>query len=168
KVESPTPFGPDSRPDAQDAVDAVKSSRNEIRLGDIRAKVILGENMVLGKGVSQDIPGGLALMTAAASSGDTNASMALGDLYVRGALRPAMRFKALEAYEEAASRKRTLALVRLGEIYRDGRIVPSNSERAASYFQKAIEAGRTSALVTLGMGLAQQKLTGVGTRSEGI
>ena len=151
-----------------DYVAAVADFREAASLGGNRAKLRLGELMVLGRGTSRDAGGGLKLIREAADAGDGNAFLLLGDFYARGTAGPGRGSEAIAAYEAAAKLGRSLALVRLGQIYQDGKLVAANPQKAVDAYLAAAASDRPGALVPLGKALAEGRFPAYGKPADGI
>jgi uncharacterized protein len=89
-------------------------------------------------------------MQKAADAGDTAATVALGERYLRGEDVSQDVARALELLERAAKAGNTSAAFRLGKLYDDGELVERNAPKAIEYYLTAARAGAAEAQHNLG------------------
>jgi TPR repeat protein len=132
-------------------------------------KARLGELLVRGGlGVSQDIPGGLAMVREVAQAGNAVALVSLGDIYARGYAGRIDPVAAIRAYEVAARLGDTRALMRLGDLYSYGIVMPTNPKKAIDYYDRAARAGNAYGRFAIGTGYVESRLGGRRSPAAGI
>ena len=90
-------------------------------------------------------------MQAAANQGDTDAEIAMAEMYIRGEVVPMNAKKAKTWYEKGAAKGDLDGLNGLARIYRYGTGVRKDQEKAFEYYQQASLQGHTRSQVGLGM-----------------
>lgn len=90
-------------------------------------------------------------MQAAANQGDTDAEIAMAEMYIRGEVVPMNAKKAKAWYEKGAAKGDLDGLNGLARIYRYGTGVRKDQEKAFEYYQQASLQGHTRSQVGLGM-----------------
>lgn len=103
-------------------------------------------NTLIGSG---DVAGARSVLEAAAASGNTEATIALGDLFRDGAGLPLDRAKAAEAYHAAADAGDAVALLRLGDLQASAGS-DTDIKAAAESYGKALATGDAEAGLRLG------------------
>ena len=152
----------------RDEVKATQLYQQAAALGDPAGQMRFGQALVFGRGVAVNTEQGISLIKTAAEAGDSSAMVLLADLHMRGLLGPQNRARAVSLLEEAAAKGQLVALVKLGGIYQAGDLVKADPGKAAAYYKRAIAAGRADAMVAFGRALAEGKLKGQGSPSEGL
>ena len=90
-------------------------------------------------------------MEAAANQGDTDAEIAMAEMYTRGEVVPMNAKKAKTWYEKGAAKGDLDGLNGLARLYRYGSGVRKDQEKAFDYYQQASLEGHTRSQVGLGM-----------------
>lgn len=152
----------------RDEAQAAQLYQQAAELGDPVGKMRFGEALVFGRGVGVNRGQGIALIKTAAEAGNSAAMVLLADLHMRGLLGQGELAHAVGLLEEAAAKGQLVALVKLGGIYQAGDLVKADAGKAAAYYKRAIASGRVDAMVALGRALAEGKLKGQGSASEGV
>ncbi len=86
----------------------------------------------------------------AASNGDADAMIALGNLYYYGTLLPKDISKALDWYEKAAATGSTGAMSALGDIFFLGQELPRDLAKARAWYEKGAAKNDAEAMANLG------------------
>ena len=90
-------------------------------------------------------------METAANQGDTDAEVAMAEIYMAGEVAPMNARKARIWYEKAAAKDDLDGINGLARLYRYGSGVRKDQEKAFEYYQKASLQGHTRSQVGLGM-----------------
>ena len=90
-------------------------------------------------------------MEAAASQGNTEAEVAMAEMYMRGEVVPLSAKKAIPWYEKAYAKGDVDAINGLARLYRYGSGVRKDQEKAFEYYQMASLKDHTRSQVGLGM-----------------
>ena len=90
-------------------------------------------------------------METAASQGDTDAEVAMAEIYMAGEVAPMNARKAKSWYEKAAAKDDLDGVNGLARLYRYGSGVRKDQEKAFEYYQKASLQDHTRSQVGLGM-----------------
>ena len=90
-------------------------------------------------------------MEAAANQGNTEAEVAMAEMYMRGEVVPLSAKKAIPWYEKAYAKGDLDAINGLARLYRYGSGVKKNQEKAFEYYQMASLKDHTRSQVGLGM-----------------
>jgi len=109
--------------------------------GHPRACTQLGEQMLRGDGVAQDVPQALKLLTRAATAGYGPAALFLGNLYDKGQNVPADRTRALAYYRAAAAAGQAEAFYNLGAAYSTARGVKRDYAEGLAWLILAAKRG---------------------------
>ncbi|KRB51530.1 hypothetical protein ASE04_11650 [Rhizobium sp. Root708] len=125
------------------------------------ASVALSAAYIERKGSLTDAATGVELLRQAASRGDIDASLKLGDLYMEGKFVEQDQEKAVSYYQQALADEpdNRAANVRLADAYRTGRGVERNLAKSAAHLTISAEAG--SRMATRDLGLAYLEGSGV-------
>jgi TPR repeat protein len=136
----------------QDYVVAAQWYRKAAERGDALAEYNYGKACLLGRGVSKDMVKATNWLQKAAVQNQSDALLALGDLYMVGD--QGVRVNLAEAYRyytNAVALGRWECLGNLGLIYQQGAYqIPRNPEQALQYYWKAAADGDGDAMVNLG------------------
>ncbi|HBD11870.1 MAG TPA: hypothetical protein DCZ13_06960 [Porticoccaceae bacterium] len=93
----------------------------------------------------------IAACIAAANSGDIEAQLALGKLYIDGLTVPQNYEESLKWFRKAADQGNARAIYNIGVFYDRGYGVEKSFEKAAEWYQKAADAGYPFALYNIGV-----------------
>lgn len=99
----------------------------------------------------------LALLEAAAASGNATAQFQLGRAYFRGEGVPADNAKAIEWISQSAEKGNPDALTSLGFFYSQGVVFEKDEAKAIEWFRKGAAAGSVQSQLNLGLMLRQAK-----------
>lgn len=101
----------------------------------------IGDAILRGKGVAQDIDTGLALLNESAAAGAVRALLFLGAAYADGAALEPDADKSLQAYETAIELGETGAYFRMARLFEEGGLLANQPERAIELYAAATTAG---------------------------
>lgn len=135
----------------RDLAQAAKLYGEAGELGFAKSNCALGNLMIAGKGVSKDVPGGVAQCLKGAEGGDPDAQTDVGNFYLQGEVVPKDMAKAAFWYQKAAAQRQANAAYVLGQMYSKGDAVPKDPARAVELWTLAYEGGRIDAAYLIGM-----------------
>ena len=118
--------------------------------GDVEAQRILGQHLLNGWVLDQDVEQGLAWLERAAKSGNAAAQSELGQAYLWGRVVAQDQARAAQLLEAAAAKGDAAALVVLGEQLVAGWTFPREVERGLAMLEQVIEGGDDKAQIALG------------------
>lgn len=122
---------------------------------------VIVERIKAGK-TNDAIASSIDALTSQANSGNTDAMLALADLYRKGQAVPANLKEAIGLYERAAKSGKAVASFQLGEIYYADLSAVGNAVKAYAYFETAAKGGIPFAEIRLGECLVK----GVGVKKD--
>jgi len=141
-----TPPGRPETPVVMSAADVVPwTNLAELRVfaakGDPRACTQLGEQLLRGDGVPQDVPQALRLLGRAATAGHGPAALFLGNVYDEGLNITADRTRALAYYRAAAAAGQAEGFYQLGGAYAAGKGVKRDYAEGLAWLILAAQRG---------------------------
>ena len=145
-----------------DPVEAADLLDQAVALGDLKAMRILGQQLVGGWVLDQDVDRGLALLEQAASAGDAKAQVVLGGFLLHGTQVARDEARALSLFEAAAEQGDASGLLQYGEELMWSRRDPTGAE---AILIRAGDMGESRAWVVLANG-AMYGYLGSGNRSR--
>src|SRR3569623_139935 len=83
-------------------------------------------------------------------TGNSAATLLLGDIFSAGAVVPVDADRAVSYYLKALELGEQAALLRLGDLYRDGKVVAADQKQAVFYYEQLLTSGDAVAAVRLG------------------
>lgn len=92
-----------------------------------------------------------AVYEETAASGNLEAQLSLGDMYIEGRISPPDVVAAIHWYERAAKQKSVEAHAKLAQIYGEGQGVEKDAEAALAWSISAAELGSPPAQLNLGL-----------------
>lgn len=137
-------------------VKAVESINKLARESYPPAMSVLGQWMIEGKEVSQDVSGGMGLLKRASEKYDKHALYVLGVFNIEGQHMPADREKGLKLLRDASMHGSPAAQLYLGSHYANGdTLSPPDQDRARYYFRLCAARGNARCQFELGKLLSQ-------------
>ena len=118
---------------------------------DGRAYRLLAIARFNGVGCEADTAMAVRYLDTAASLGNVDAMMALGNMYASGEGVAVDTVKTLEYYNRAVAAGSTKAMLRLAGSHQNGEAVPLDKKRAAELYQMAADRGSLDAMCRLGL-----------------
>ena len=145
-----------------DPVEAADLLDQAVALGDLKAMRLLGQQLVGGWVLDQDVGRGLALLEKAAAAGDAQAQVILGGFLLHGTQVAQDTSRALTLFEAAAKQGNASGLLQFGENLMWSLRDPA---RAEAMLTRAGDMGESRAWVVLANG-AMYGYLGGGNRSR--
>ncbi|MEW9920416.1 tetratricopeptide repeat protein [Marimonas sp. MJW-29] len=118
--------------------------------GDAEAQRIIGQHLLNGLVLDQNVEQGLAWLEKAANGGNASAASELGQAYLWGRFVARDQARASQFLYAAAAKGDGAALVVLGEELVAGWTLPRNTERGLAMLEQAVARGDAKAQVVLG------------------
>ncbi|NIY77857.1 sel1 repeat family protein [Celeribacter sp. HF31] len=151
-----------SEPDADQIATLQADLEAAAASGDVAAQHLLGQHLLNGWVLPQDVPRGLSLLETLAETGHVGALTDLGQAYLWGTALPADPDVAVPYLERAATNGGTEAQRILGEQMIGGWVLPRDVTRGQAYLDQAISGGDVEARIALG----KLQLYGIGVPKD--